>query len=351
MFNNYPRWTVKDVIKGLKRFPYSPVKKPAYIPNGRRNNSGLFVEDLLRHMTDEGWQLQLGLMDNGYTPYGYNFGNSLVDAEEIIKLENPGTLFIQDKREWDKDYPGQFCYDSHFVNTELLHKYVGTFKVTTTKDTHSMQKYNTTAANQIGIHAWLCYYHPAIVAATAYFVRKEHLIRIYHSIDAMCIPPLTLEREGCLLSGAVSRAYPLRNRLVENLAKLQHTKYLGHPGYGNKGASTNDYLKALTQHKVAICTASMYGFALRKIIEAVACGCVCITDLPIDDILPEIDQCLIRVHPSITIQDMNKLIVYHCDNYNADDALHWSRKAIDYYDYRKSAKRMVENIEQLRLQY
>lgn len=351
---NSPLWTTHDVCESLPRYGGLPLARPKF--TGELNNSkrvGLLVEEMSRHTTDEGWQLQLGLIQEGYKPYGYRFENSNIDAVQIIENEGPGTTFIQDKREWDKSVPSCQWQErrAHFENTERLCKFSDTFKVTVLKDSHSRQGYNTVAAEGIGLHAWLIYYHPNVVIRTAPFVRREHLIRIYHSIDSSKVPAYSDDRAGCLISGAVSAAYPLRQRLIAESNLLPQTKVLNHPGYHAKGSDSSRYLKHLTEFQVSICTASKYGFALRKIVESVACGCICVTDLPVDDILPAIDDCLVRVHPSITVETMADVIRDCYSKYNPERQKYYAELAKNFYDYRVAGTRVANQIEEMRCGY
>ena len=75
-----------------------------------------------------------------------------------------------------------------------------------------------------------------------------------------------------------------------------------HPGYHANGSFTPAlHSRNSTKFKVAICTSSTMGFALRKIIEATACGCRVITDLPAGEVMPEIDGNLTRVSSDISL--------------------------------------------------
>jgi hypothetical protein len=96
-----------------------------------------------------------------------------------------------------------------------------------------------------------------------------------------------------MVSGAASNAYPLRQRVIRDALDLG-VDVLRHPGYGNQGPRTPEYMRHLAGYKVHVATASMYGFALRKIIESVAMGCTVVTDLPAYDVLPEIDGALVQ---------------------------------------------------------
>jgi hypothetical protein len=125
-------------------------------------------------------------------------------------------------------------------------------------------------------------------------------------------------------------------------------RIMQHPGYGRNGCFTPGYIAALGRHKVAVCTSSIYGYALRKIVEATACGCYVLTDLPIDDVMPEIDDNLVRVSPNIPTDDVVDLIRSMIDAWEPERQRHFAEKAQSWYDYRAVGKRLAHDIEQLR---
>jgi hypothetical protein len=59
-----------------------------------------------------------------------------------------------------------------------------------------------------------------------------------------------------------------------------------------------------------VATASSYHFALRKIIESVACGCTPVTNLPAYDVLPEIDPVLVRIDDDATEAQIGEAIAF-----------------------------------------
>jgi hypothetical protein len=262
-------------------------------------------------------------------------------------------LVMQDKREWEglTGGPG-FNHKERFINHTTLKDNHSVFKVTILKDAHQQPTYHMDAAHEIGCHAWIVYYHPGVVSHVAPYVRPRHLIRTYHTIDADKVPAFTQEgRDGCLLSGAVSSVYPLRQRLFSNHHAVYKTTLLRHPGYHRNGCVTNEYLKTLSKYKVAICTTSIYGYALRKIIEATACGCRVVTDLPIDDVLPHIDSNLIRIRPDASLRVINDMIREACMLYDPDRQQHMAEATKLHYDYRQEGTRLAQSIEHLRTTY
>jgi len=88
-----------------------PWTAPVYHPPAEPRPGRAFfaVECFRRHMTDEAWQLQMGLQAAGYTLYGRGFPLEPVrgrpgdetDVAAVCHRENPGAAIVQDTREWD----------------------------------------------------------------------------------------------------------------------------------------------------------------------------------------------------------------------------------------------------------
>lgn len=315
----------------------------------------LGVASMRRHMTDEGHQLQEGLAAAGYQLWGRGYpGRDETDVGRILGQTRPGTVVVQDRREWDPAKPGCFDPAAEFLRPERLRLRSDLFRLTVLKDAHADQDYHQAAARVLGVHAWVIYYHPAVVAAQAPYVRPAHLVRTYHSLNPRQIPPFApWNRRGCVLSGALGpRHYPLRTRLAARAAELPQTTVLRHPGYGCRGSATERYLGQLSGFRAAICTASAHGYALRKIIEAVACGCRVITDLPPEEVLPGgIDEHLIRVHPQDRLEEIAGRVREALADWNPERQQEYARRAQTWYDYLAVGQRLTENIEKLRQSY
>ncbi len=315
----------------------------------------LGVEAFARHMTDEGFQLQEGLRQAGYIAYGTRYPNGDTDVATILQKNKdnpPGVVFVQDKREWDPAKEGCFDKAAAFHNVGKLTEDRRIFRVTVCKDAQQNPSYHAAFANDIGCHAWVIYYHPDSVCKLATYVRREHAIRTYHSVDPAVVPEYAAsDRKGCVLSGSLARyVYPLRHRIARNL-KFLPIELHEHPGYHADGPDTADYLFMLSKYKVAICTASIYGYALRKIIEATAAGCAVITDLPTYDVLPEIDGNLIRITPRVTLQEISRHVQRAVENYNPAVQEDFSRRAVEFYNYARRGRELAEAIDHLRCNY
>lgn len=355
--------TVESVIQALpspQGFP--PLPQPKY--DGQEKSTckvGLAVSSMSEHMTDEGWQIFDGLRQSGYDLCGKGIITTpevaplpdLVDVQFICRVLNPDTVLVQDKREWDtspRDFRDQ---GARFQNIEYLRKRSDIFKLTILKDAHQRPLYHSASALEMDCHAWIGYYHPAIVKHLAPYIRAEHYIRTYHTLDNKDVPYYdpAMPRKGCLLSGALSGAYPMRTHLMRNIDHLPQTDYLRHPGYHRNGCFTPEYLRILSQYKVAICTSSLYGYALRKIIEATACGCRVITNLPVDEVLPCINGNLIRVPSDIPVPELAEVIKKAIDTYDPANQSYFVCQAVIRYNYRDVTRQLAKDIETLRLRY
>lgn len=344
-------WTIDKFLTRLTS-PVMPVlPAPAYTGD-LTVGVCLAVESMRRHMTDEGWQLQAGIESAGYMLFGHNLPHAQTDVPQILALTNPGIVLVQDKREWDPSKPACWDKEAEFKQIGALAERPDIFKVTVLKDSHQQPGYHSHSAVEMGAHAWVVYYAPRIVKYLSPYVRTEHLIRTYHSVDSTIVPRYQSHRRfGALLSGAASAPYPLRKRLIKGFRMLPQTTHLAHPGYHAQGCATPDFLRRLSKYKVAICTASMYGYALRKIIEATACGCMVLTDLPVDEVLPEIDDNLIRVSPNASVTEVAAKLRKAYQQYNPAVQEEFAQRAQQYYDFKAAGQRLAADIENLRRRY
>jgi len=339
--------------RGMQPLP-APTYSPQNRPCGNGGRLALAVESMRHHMTDEGWQIMLALQHAGYELWGFNLPNGDTDVRRILE-QRPETdvVVVQDKREWDVAQGDWREYRARFTHVEALAERPDIFKLTILKDAHHRPIYHRRGAIEMGCHAWIIYYHPQIVAHLAPYVRPQHLIRTYHSIDPNALPPFRLgrRRKPAILTGAISRHYPLRKRLygsteLANLVDFQH-----HPGYHRRGCLTPSYLHKLSHYKVSICTCSRYGYALRKIIESTAVGCRVITDLPPEDRLPGIDENLIRIPTDATPAQVRGAVRQALADYYTDRQYHYARLAVRHYNYRYLGIQLSLAIDRLRINY
>ena len=358
--------TVADVVAATAR-QGSPLPAPEYDndpPGGSvarherdhvRPRFAFMVESMRTHMTDEGYQLALALGAGGYRLFGHGF-NGCGDVAKALRYD-PSVVVVQDKREWIGRTAGPgFDHRESFLHADELRRRPDVFRLTVLKDAHADATLHTEAANEIGSHGWVVYYHPDVVAAQAPFVRREHLVRTWHSVDPAAVPAFNPNHRSLtvgLLSGALSGAYPLRSRLalaVRN-GQMRHLSYRRHPGYGRTVCYTTAYMQDLSTYRVAVCTGSRFGYSVRKIMEATACGCVVVTDLPTDDVLPEIDGNLVRIDSDTAPGRVDALVGELAEGWDAERQRGWAERAVAWYDYRALGRRLAVDIEALRRGY
>jgi len=305
-----------------------------------------------RHTSNEGWQAMSGLCSGGYKLYGHGLDDSNVEVDSILTESNADVVVVQDKKEWDAK-PKDFREErARFVGIAQLANRSDIFRVTAIRDAQHKPQYHSEAAEEMGAHAWIAFYHPRIVNHLAPYTRPNHIIRTYNTVDPSEVPDFSPDKSGAILSGAMNRkVYPLRNNLLAWHKDFPDVSCIKHPGYHRDGSNTPEYLKTISKHKVAFCTCSIYGYALRKIIEATACGCRVITDLPEDEVLPEIDGNLIRMHPTATKENVRKILAWSVLSYDPSEQKHFAEKAIQFYDYRQVGRRLACDIEKLRSEY
>jgi hypothetical protein len=296
--------------------------------------------DYRRHMTTEGDQFQTGLQAAGWIVAGKGF-DDLVDVPTILERYRPDRVVVHDPRDWDPGSPIAFRKDVGFARVAALANRAGCCRAVVVKDAASSLLYQKGFYRLIQADAAIVYYHPRSIRRNAEWLADVPLIRTYHSVDAddLGLVGLSADRRAVVVSGALSMAYPLRQRVVRD-ARILGVEILWHPGYGNRGARTPIYCRQLAGYKVAIATASMYGFALRKIIEAVAVGCTVITDLPAYDELPAIDGALVRVPPTINPAELAAVIARAVSEWNLTEREGWARAARTFYDYRALGVRL-----------
>ncbi len=330
-----------------------PLERPVYYhPPADYSKVMLATEDMARDVTDEGWQLALGLQHAGYHLHGYRIGPGLNSVNDILKYSKPDVVVVQDQREWDKLIAHHRHSSYNFTGLPLLAQRDDIFKITVIKDAHQRAVFHRGSAQTMGCHAWITYYHPAIVRKIAPYLRQEHIIRTYHSVDPRHVPTYQAkDRLGCVISGAVSTAYPLRQRIIRNIGKFTDMHHLAHPGYRNTGCHTPKYIRTLSNFKVSICTTSIYGYALRKIIESTAAGCRVITNLTVGDVLPGIDENLIRVHPHASVETLVNTVNEAVNSYDPEKQEHFSNIAKAQYDYKALGVKLYQDIEHMRENY
>jgi len=317
------------------------------------------IGNFQNHMSSEGWQLQMGLNESGYNLVGPKIDGCHNVRHYLESNPDVHTVILQDKREWDVNHPA--CLDKNEMYSEYtqLADRDDLFTLTVYKDAQNQADYHRLSAEEIGCNALIIYYHPRSIIGVAPWVQDYTLIRTYHTLNRDELPAGIIfnakyKKKSCVVSGAISAPYPLRRLAIGGMQSRHYYEnggemvHLPHPGYHANGFATPKYLGALNHHRVALCCASRYQYALRKIIEATAVGCRVITDLSEYDRLPAIDGNLIRVPPHIEIGDLNTVVSGAIRSWDESKQREFSEAAIDFYDYKKITRRLRDDIESAR---
>lgn len=303
-------------------------------------------------MTDEGLQLQQGLAEAGWTLAGHRYDDGCTDVRTLLSRHRPDHVFVQDKRDWD---PASGCpgatHDTKFNYLSALRSSKARVSVVVKDAGPEGTNYHQDFCREADADAVVIYYHPMSVMRFSPWLTNYHLIRIYHSINLADIPEFAVQRRPLCGSGAIgsltSDVYPLRAHVAPRASEFG-MMWLKHPGYQNtSGPDTPKYLSFLNQFKVSFATSSAYGFSLRKIIEAVACGCTVVTDLPKYDALPEIDRAIVRVKPTISDRDLKVVFSEAVATWEEEGRRKWAKKAQDYYNYQESGRRLSQALFQV----
>jgi hypothetical protein len=306
----------------------------------------------VNHTTSEGEQLQAGLAHAGWSLAGWGYPDwaehTITDVPSILGQYRPDVVFVQDKRDWDRNnYGGSFGNRKlHFDRIEALAARPDIFTVGVVKDAGSMVPYQEAAIREIAADAVVIYYHERNVLRQSRWLSEFKLIRTYHSVDAEQCPPFdpSAIRKRAIVTGAANdRVYPLRSMAI-GMAKRTKLDVMKHPGYGAGGCHTPNYLRVLGGYKVHVATASAYGFALRKIIESVAMGCTPVTNLPCWDCLPEIDDALVRIKDDADPDQLKEAVDRAESEWNPQRAWYFADTARKWYDFRAVGARLDRNI-------
>ena len=295
-------------------------------------NLFLAIQSFEKHTSNEGWQFQLSMESAGYKLiYANVHGN---DIQDILLMygNDIKNIIIQDPREWigwsELNVPSE-----RFTNYRLLANH-NARKLCIIKDAQHFSVQNREFGEECGIDTWIHYYSKDIVTNLNPWLKSKKLIRTYHSVEASSIPLFKelgrLDR-GLLSGAASSNYYPLRTRLFKS--RINNVDCLKHPGYTATGTYTNQFLRTLNSYKVAICTASKYGYLLRKIIEASCCGCRVITNFSLSEVPPVIERNLTRVDDNIGKEAIESLVNVLCSTYDNEEQKEIAKQAIEFYRY------------------
>ncbi len=128
---------LEQVLRSIHSPNIPQLPAPTYTGVRESPRVMMAMEGMRRHVTDEGWQQSLGLQSAGYRLVGHNIGESETYTPAILAANQPGTMIIQDKREWDGRTAGKRRDPQYaFRNIDCLRDRKDIFKLTVLKDSH-----------------------------------------------------------------------------------------------------------------------------------------------------------------------------------------------------------------------
>jgi len=275
----------------------------------------------------------------------------MVDVKQAVKQFHTKIVLMWPRYEFDsREWSGQEVQPKHcFVNWEYLLERDDIMRVVVWHDAGSDRALQKQWHEDYMPHAYLSWYHEESVMPFASYVQRNQIVRTYHNINPEAVPAFAKRSGTAIVSGAYTHdVYPLRTNCfswARSGLLGDGVDYMLHPGYSQSGTHSDSYCETLSRYRVAICTASSYRFALRKLFEATACGCRVITDLPEYDAIPYIDGNFVRVRQSITHADLKTIVQREASEWDAEKQKHFADLAITHYNYRSECARVTSELE------
>jgi hypothetical protein len=307
------------------------------------------LESFRRHMDNGRILCQRGMEHQGWVTVGADCPSPEVNNTDVrwaVERFNPKVVLFFPRYEWDfREWIGPEVKPEHcFHNWEFLLQRPGILRVTVWHDAGSARVQQQRWHEAFQPHVYLSWYHQQSVMPFAPYVERGNITRTYHVLDTDNLPPVEDRSGVAVVSGAYTHdVYPLRTKCFQWAAQ----GLLGpgvdaarHPGYAQAGTKSNEYAAMFGRYKVAICTASAYKFALRKIFEATAMGCKIITNLPSYDYLPGIDDNLIRIPDDISVSDMKAEIEKAAATWDLEQQQYVASVCRHRYDWRLEYNRV-----------
>ena len=305
----------------------------------------LSVRSYSKFMSSEDWQFAEGLRLAGWFTAYADEGS----VPELLDHYQPDTVLLADPRDFRLDSAGCFDRSAEFRDYDALRD-CGATVLTVLKDAGSVPRLQLEVIERVQPHAFVTWYHEQSIRPLCKWLAPDfQLIRTYHTVDAddvRAIRPEVGERQRGCVTGARRALYPVRELAYENAAALG-LNVMRHPGYRATGSHTSAYLRYLAGFKVSVATASVFGFALRKIIESVAVGCAVVSTLPVHDMpLPAIDDTpWMRLPNDCGVDTLRSAVDMAECGWTPQEAAVNSSRVIACYDYRYMGQKLTHDID------
>jgi len=350
---------LNSLFASKTREPYGQISQytvPPLVDSGPQRTLRGIVGTIKKYdyyTCDEISLLQEGLDKAGYAQAGRG---AIFDDVDLVKLTDelrPEVLLMQERMYWKTHRHYDCPADAWFTGVLEVGRKPDLFRAVVYRDVCHCLYDNHLYHVEFNPHAYVVYYHPWIVRKLCPWILTEQMVRTHHSINPDDVPEFDPDRQGgTIITGAKGLpAYHLRTPLIDNVRFGRwgnDVTYVQHPGYDFEGSNAARYMKMLSGYRVAICTTSMFGFAVKKIIEATAAGCIVITDLPAFDSLGPIDDNLVRIPVNADHNYVRRLCVDTANHWDAKRQHGFACHAIQHFNHIDVAQRLAADLAEKR---
>ena len=181
--------------------------------------------------------------------------------------------------------------------------------------------------------------------------------RLLHAVDLTYFRPTTDFEYRCrrlktIVTGVLAPAiYPLRCRFASLInSKRLSGRVRNHPGYRLDSLDAcrkqyHEYAHALSHAKVSLCCTSIHRYALAKIVESMAAGCLVVTDFPDDGQWQyDLARFCVRVSPDMNDDDLVDTVEFALKHAAAEKVLAGQKYVLENLTTDHYAKGLLEYV-------
>jgi len=308
------------------------------------------------YASDTAWILHQGLATADFALYGMGFGENETDIQAVCERLKPDIVFVHSWDTWGpqaasgkRPKPEVAGGNVELTGYEWLAEQDNILRVTQYADPRPERsaEHEQWQNEVFRPHVVLCRYDLDNVCELNPWLRRDALLRIWHSVTADYCPPIR-DRKGIAMFGGCTLPafYPVRHRLRAELDASplaeERTEGCGpvytvrphHRWARGTGPDVPAYMRHLAEHRVAVVTGAKWHWALKKHWEATAAGCIVVTNLADADPLPWIDDNLVRVPDDIALADLTDLVQSLAAGWDIGRQRQFADLAVRHFDYR-----------------
>ena len=312
------------------------------------------VKAFENYASDTAFLIQRGLEHAGFPCYGKGFpgDRDCTNMRVVCEREDPDLVFCEEWNTWNPDMPQPPSKDVGFVGYDWLGEQESIFRVTKHADPWGHPEKHAEWQQRFNPDVVVVRYEIDRCLKIAPYLDCHKLVRIHHSVTREYCPEVTAEGRDrvCLLSGSAgSRAYPLRHRIWREVQELPRwddvfTIRPHHRWSRTGGSAVPAYMRELARHRVMFVGTSQWHVSFKKHYEGTAAGCIVVTNLPTSDVVPVVEENLVRVPDDIVAEDLAVLCRGLAREWDEEKQRDLAMRVVDRYDYREEAWRLFDDV-------